>query len=74
MRFSRGQAENYGISSIRGNQINFVFHPPRDFPMACGPFFLAPVPSGCTFTDVESKLKASILSRRICFCCNFANT
>ena len=31
-------------------------------------FFKAPVPSGCTFTEVESKLKASILSRRICSC------
>ena len=33
-------------------------------------FLKAPVPSGCTFTEVESKLKASILMRRICSCCN----
>src|SRR5260370_20630454 len=29
-------------------------------------FFNAPVPSGCTFTQVESKLNASILMRTTC--------
>src|ERR1017187_9966583 len=37
-------------------------------------FFNAPVPSGCTFTEVESKLNASILMRTICSSCNFSKT
>src|SRR6516225_10002922 len=75
VRFSRRQAENYCRSSVRGNQMNFGV--PSSARLADGlrsVFFKAPVPSGCTFTEVESKLKASILSRRICSCCNLANT
>src|ERR1035437_398096 len=37
-------------------------------------FFRAPVPSGCTLTEVESRQKASILMRTICSCCNFSKT
>src|ERR1700723_2446464 len=57
-----GERKGYSRSSIRGNHMNLWFHPPRDFPMACGPFFFkAPVPSGWTFTEVESSENASIL-------------
>ena len=38
----------------------FAYHPPRDLPMLCGPFFFrAPVPSGCASALVPSKLKQS---------------
>jgi hypothetical protein len=75
VRLSRRQAENYCRSSIRGNQMNFGVPSASRFPNGLrSVFFKAPVPSGCTFTEVESKLKASILRRRICSCCNLANT
>jgi hypothetical protein len=35
---TRRKSKNYGRSSIRGNHMNLVFHPPRDLPMTCGPF------------------------------------
>ena len=34
------ERETYRRSSIRGNQMNLVVPPPRDLPMAWGPFFL----------------------------------
>jgi hypothetical protein len=56
---TRRQREGYCRSSIRGNQMNL------GVPSAAGlsnslrsVFFNAPVPSGCTFTDVESNAKA----------------
>jgi hypothetical protein len=37
-------------------------------------FFKAPVPSGCTFTEVESREKASIRRRTICCICSCSKT
>src|SRR5262249_47949536 len=63
VRFAWRQAENYCRSSIRGNQMNFGVPSAARFPDGLrSVFFKAPVPSGCTFTEVESKLKASILN------------
>ena len=36
------KGKGYGRSSIRGNHMNLGGPPPRDLPMACGPFFLTP--------------------------------
>jgi hypothetical protein len=62
-----GEGKGYSRSSIRGNQMNL------GGPSAAGfadglrsVFFNVPVPSGCTFTVVESSLTASILMRTIC--------
>jgi hypothetical protein len=41
--------------------------------MVSGRFFDAPLPFKCTFTEIESKLKASILMRTICSSYNFSN-
>ena len=64
---ARRQRECYGRSSIRGNHMNLGV--PSAAGLANGlrsVFFKAPVPSGWTFTDVESREKASILMRTIC--------
>src|SRR5271163_5147816 len=67
VRVARRQGEDYGRSSIRGNHMNLGV--PSAARLADGlrsVFFNAPVPSGCTFTEVESSANASILMRTIC--------
>jgi hypothetical protein len=54
-------------SSIRGNQMNLGGPSSAGLPDRLWAFFFkAPVPSGCTFTEVESRLNASILMRTNC--------
>ena len=75
MGIARRQRKGYGRSSIRGNQMNLGVPSATRFSDGLrSVFFKAPVPSGCTLTEVESKLKASIRMRTICSCCNRSNT
>ena len=60
------QRKRYGRSSIRGNQMNLGVPSPTGFANRLGAvFFNAPVPSGCTLTEVLSSETASILIRTI---------
>src|ERR1700722_739589 len=75
MRVAGRQGERYDRSSIRGNQMNLGIPSATGFPNGLWPvFFKAPVPSGCTFTDVESSEKASMLMRTICSSWSCSNT
>ena len=75
MGVAGGQGEGYGRSSIRGNQMNLGVPSAARLADGLGSvFFRAPVPSGCTLIEVESRAKASILMRTICSVCNFSNT
>ena len=75
VRVAGRKRENYSRSSIRGNHMNLGVPSASRFADGLrSVFFNAPVPSGCTFTEVESRLNASILMRTICSCCSFSNT
>src|ERR1700676_1328926 len=70
-----GEREGYGRSSIRGNHMNLGGPSAARFSDGLGAvFFNAPVPSGGTFTMVESILTASILMRPICSRCKSSKT
>src|SRR5258708_15732513 len=69
------ERKGYCRSSIRGNQMNLGSPSASGFADGLGSvFFNAPVPSGCTLTEVESKLKASMRMRTICSNCSFSKT
>ncbi len=63
---ARRKRKGYGRPSIRGNQMNFRVPSAARLSNGLWPvFFIAPAPSGCTLTEVESGEKASILIRTI---------
>src|SRR5271163_119790 len=75
VRVARREGEGYGRKSIRDNHINLGDPTAPGLADRLRPvFFNAPVPSGCTCTEVESSANASILMRTICSICSFSNT
>src|SRR5258708_37440924 len=75
MGIARRQSEGYGRSSIRGNHMNLgVPSAPGLADGLWSVFFRAPVPSGCTLIELESKDTASRLIRTIRSTCNCAHS
>jgi hypothetical protein len=69
------ERERYCGPSIRGNHMNLGSPSAARFADRLrSVFFNAPVPSGCTFTEVESRLKASMRIRTICSNWSFSKT
>ena len=67
------ERERYRRSSIRGNQMNLGAPSAVAIGQSLGDLN-APVPSGCTFTMVESIETASTRMRTSCSLCSFSNT
>lgn len=66
VRLTGRERKSYGRSSIRGNQMNFGIPSAPGFSDGLwSVFFNAPVPSGCTLTEVLSSETASIRTRTI---------
>lgn len=74
MTVTSGQSKGYSSFGIRGNHMKFGCPPSPRLADSLRPFFEAPVPSGWTFTKVESRETASIFKRIIRSFWSFSNT
>ncbi len=72
---TKRKSKTYGRSSIRGNHMNLGIPSAPGFVDGLRSVFLEPlVPSGRTFTEVESIENTSILVRTICSTCSCSKT
>ena len=71
MGIARRKAECQCAFGRRGSHMNLRGEPPFERPIACSPLSLsAPVPSGCTFTEVLSMLTMLVLMSIMFRSCN----